>query len=487
MKKKFLTVLVLLAMIWNISACNQDTNNKEAGKEVGATEKNASSEIKEIQKSVKRVDPAIQAFTSKYLDVYNGEGNAFIEVLFRNRDFVPDELWDKVNVIRLQEEGTEPHVYKMIISCDDDVLYRMDQLISEPVITEANKANFYLSRGEFFIVEAPETILWLPWISAYKSPDFYAEDSVYFPELEEKPQDFVLHDVVIWRRETKAPILLQNEVYFDSGSYKIINKQGRIDFDGDGQEEHLYFWGERSVDVDMELVNIKSKLLIDDIEFPIQDMFEKNSRKEDLEGYSSDILAIEVIDIDPKDEYKEILLKKVLDLHGGMYYSQIYRYQDKELYYMGGLFSGQKDRISDLVYPEEAAIKLQESQYAFGFNYTTPEVYRIEGGKLVKKENDVKKVEFFEKRLVLDVKEKVNLYDSHDSDQITMILEKGDKAIFLETDNRSWIKIKSFHSEEEGYLPLKSNDQYEVVSYPNQEHLNGKTMFDLFEDLPIWD
>lgn len=487
MKKKILTVLILSAMVWNISACNRDMNKEETvGKEVGTTEKTTASERKDTQKSSKKIDPAIQEFTSKYLDVYNQEGNAFIEVLFRNRDFVPDELWNKVNVIRLQEEGTQPHVYKMIISCDDNVLYRMDQLVSEPVITEANKANFYLSKGEFFIVEAPETIIWLPWVSAYKSPDFYADDDVYFPALEDKPQDFILHDVAMWRKEANVPLLLQNEVYFDSGSYKIINKQRRIDLDGDGQEERLYFWGERSTDVDMEMDNIKSKLLIDNIEFPIRELFDKNSKGEDLGGYSSDILAIEVIDIDPEDEYKEILLKKVLDIHGGMYYSQIYRYQDKELHYMGGLFSGQEDRISDFVYPEEAAIKLQESQYAFGFNYTTPGVYRIEGGKLVKKEYDPKQMQLFDKRLILDVKEEINLYDSSNSNQVITILEKGDKAIFLETDNRSWIKIKSFHSEEEGYLLLKSNDQYEV-SYPNQEHLNGKSMFDLFLDLPIWD
>lgn len=487
MKKKVLAACVLSATIlFSASACNQEEHTEEKNKDVKVEDKSQDG-TQTVRKSQKNIDPDVREFTQKYLDVYDQEGNAFIEVLFRNRDFIPQKLWDRVNIVRLQEEGTEPYSYKMIISCDDDVLYRLDQMMQKPFITEEHKGSFYLSKGEFFIVEAAEEVLYLPWLRAYKVPDFYAETNVYFPELKERPQDIVIHDISIWGKGYKTPLLFNNEVYYGSSEYSITDKEGRLDLDGDGKEEYLYFWGERSTSADMEAVNARSKFLIDDIEFPVRNLFEENSRGEDLEGYSSDILAIEVIDIDPRDEYKEILLKKVLDIKGGMYYSQVYRYQDRELYYMGGFFSGREDRISDFVYPEEAAIKLPEYQYAFGFSYTTPAVYRIEGGKLVKKEYDEKKMEIFDKRLVLDVKEKINLYGSPDSNQVVTMLEKGDKAIFLETDNRSWIKLKSFHSEEEGYLFLRSDDQYQSVSYPNQENLNGKTMFDLFDDLPVWD
>lgn len=116
---------------------------------------------------------------------------------------------------------------------------------------------------------------------------------------------------------------------------EFISAEGKVDLDGDGKEDRISFDGDspfgylREISIS-HILKQSGNLKINDDNFPLSSL----SPYDITIDKPSWILDIYIIDIDPKDKYKEILLE-VEDVTSPNYKYLVFHYEDNELYEIG--------------------------------------------------------------------------------------------------------------------------------------------------------
>lgn len=484
MKKKYSYILILsLFLCISLIGCNNEKNE-----DINSNKQKQEQGKNDVQKKTedKKVDEDMVKFSSSYTEIYNQEDNAFIELSFKDKDFIPKELFEKSKLIKIEEDDKkELQGYKIFISCEDNVLFRISYDKYQQI---QNKSldNFYMSKGEFFIIELRDDEDLLISVNAYKNPDWYAYSNIYIDEdiqeLIEKGE--VLQDVFFWQKEDKASVFAKTPTDFTDNN-TIYKKTASVDLDGDNKEERIYFWGEAEHFIydDENAKPIPKKLIIDDNEIPL-DILSKENNIEDIEDfYEKDFDGIEIIDIDPEDKYKEIFLIK--SMYGpSTFLGKFYHYEDDTMKYLGTIeYFGDKNDILSGLYDKKLRVK---NLGYIGFNYIFDNIYKLEGDKLVKQENDSVNINSFYKKIVAYLNKELNLYEKIDSKEPMEKLKIGDQLIFLETDSLSWIKVKSANTGKIGYIKFSKGEEEYKLYFQDQEELKNLDWIDIFDKLPMW-
>ena len=99
-----------------------------------------------------------------------------------------------------------------------------------------------------------------------------------------------------------------------------------------------------------------------------------------------------------------------------------------------------------------------------------------------------KKIYNYGKKIIVTVKEDVNFYSDKSDEKASTVLKKGDVVEFIETDEKSWIKVKSEQTGKVGYILLTFEPETFKVKFKDQEELNKKidSIRNVFEELPQW-
>ena len=196
------------------------------------------------------------------------------------------------------------------------------------------------------------------------------------------------------------------------------------------------------------------------------------------------MINIRIIDMDKKDKYKEIAIERPGEHIN--YLSDVFRYDHGELSHIGSM-EYTADSSFSLGNSNDELLMPMTGVY-FGFNYSFDSIYILKDGKIVEKEQEVKKIYNYDKKIVVTLKEDVNLFDEKTDEKADTVLKKGDVVEFIETDEKSWIKVKSEQTGKIGYILLSFDLDSFNVKFKNQEELNNKiqSINDVFEDLPQW-
>lgn len=499
MKKKAICILVL-SLILNIflSACNNEKKqdlSKDNQKKEQNTDKNG--EIDKDKKTdeekskesvkIKNADKDMAKFSKTYLDIHNQDENAFIHLSFKDKDFIPKDLLEKTKMFTINGSGEEYNEeffegYKLIISCEDDILFRVsnhEHMKNEKHVLDS----FYMSKGDFFLIELKSTQNSSVSVEAYKEPDWYSYANIYIHPDEEQlllNEGEILQDSNLWEKEEKQSIFAKTLTdYLENNN--IYEKAVTVDLDGDNKDERIYFWGETEHFIydHEDLTNLKKTLFIDDMEISLDELSKENPI-EGLEGFDS----IEIIDINKEDKYKEIVLIKD-DYQAYSSFGNVYHFKDGKMIYLGTIeWSGENAELLRGAYDNKLTVR---SRAYTQFEYFFYNIYELKGEKIIETNNDtLKSMNNFHKRLSVYLNYDLNLYEKTDSKEPFEKLQKGDQLILLETDKKSQMKIKSINTGKVGYIKFLIDEENYNVHFQDQEELDNLEFIDIFYRLPYY-
>ncbi|WP_022820296.1 hypothetical protein [Fusobacterium russii] len=199
------------------------------------------------------------------------------------------------------------------------------------------------------------------------------------------------------------------------------------------------------------------------------------------------IANLEIIDIDKNDKYKEIVFRISDESELGEEPFILFHYKDGDLKYLGDLEYAAYNKLAKTVDSENNLINIK---YNFGlyldFPYDVSKIYKIKNEELVL-EIKVEEIKIYTDRVVGIVRIPVNIYESTDSNKLLFKAKEGSTLLFLETDHKSWIKVKDFETGAIGYIRFiakteKENEKYPDIKFFEQEEL---TQFsNVFMNLP---
>ncbi|WP_036728372.1 SH3 domain-containing protein [Peptoniphilus mikwangii] len=493
MKCKFKILAILcLVIALNISACGKasnDVQNEEKNKtenaqtnakaeEENSKEENVKEEDK-VEENIK-IDKDIAEFTSKYLDFYNQDGNAYVEISFEEKNFVPEKVWKKVEFIETYNKDDvlekKPKFYKMLISCNNNVLF---DVVSERYSgAEKSLGKFKLNKGEAFIMPIYDRENSSCFIRANKFPDLYVDNFADMPTYFGYETEFtkeISFNAFKWKKMLK-PDLLANGYSYESTS----KKQGNVDLDGDKKLETIYFvsdgWADSlNEDGEMEYAKFKGRFEIDEKDFDLTKII-----KDEVYGKGMDendtIYDLEVIDIDPNDNYKELALIISRETGNDIL---MFHYKNGELKFIGGAYQVIYDRASICTSEKEPVFATRAYEHMF-FPYVRDIKYELKDEKFVELEFDTNEMFDFDSRITVYPTKVINIYKTPTDTKPIGSVNKDDVLLLLETDGKLWIKVKVFESGETGYVRLEHGNKkskFENSLY-DQPEVDAETMFE---------
>ncbi|WP_022820143.1 hypothetical protein [Fusobacterium russii] len=450
MKKNIFKIFVLVC-VFSLFAC------KKESKEVNETkENNVVNETVEKKKQTNTLN-----FTKKYVDFYNQDGNAFVEIYFNDESFLPKEVLDELTVINVGDEKNFTDVINLLfINVDDRTDYKI-KLIDGYNVQEDSLTTFSLERGEAFLARIDKLnvldsgIL----ISAEKNNKFLERDIIFDYELNEEVKN--LQQVIIW--ETKKNEENINEKLIKNDDSKQLNYNAKLDLDGDGKEDELSFVSEFSpYETDKE----KGKLVINGKEFLLEEL-RKNSGIEF--GKTAEIYDIELTDINAEDMTKEICLKCRIDDELYIDSALFFSYKNERLEFLGEIPIASYYHFKDCINPSksELIVPREKNLVEFFEESTLPEfkyfeTYSFDGNKITKIKKD--KIDIFSvastlydnRRLVVKINDDaVSLYEDSDFNSFRSKTQENDIFIFLETyEDKPFIKVKRFSDNKYYYISI---------------------------------
>lgn len=496
MRRKFFVLMLSAVLCLSFTACNKaetsssenksvikQRNDDSKSKEENSNEDKTIDDKKVDKKEIAKVDDDVLKFTSHYIEVFGTDGEACMDIKFDNDDFIPSEVRKKIDVIgsdlgdNRDNSGQGKIDKHLIINFHDGALYRVSTMADNANDIKTIK-NFYLAKGDAFILDLSNEqytvdifsaddingqVLIMTSEIAFES-GAVKEYSVYRWEAQKKPSDFITSYGMVSEEECN-----QMDAY--------------VDLDGDGVNDSISYVvkrGKPEFKEENEVVPSRfNKLTINDKEFDLD--------KYDLVGQLQDLdymINIRIVDLDKKDKYKEIAIERPGE-HFNLL-TDIFRYDNGELSHMGSM-ECVIDRFSSAENSDNYLVMNMDGGY-FGFNYTFDSVYSLKDGQITPSVQDSKKIYNHGKKIIVTVKEDVNFYSDKSDEKASTVLKKGDVVEFIETDEKSWIKVKSEQTGKVGYILLTFEPETFKVNFKDQEELNKKidSIRNVFEELPQW-
>lgn len=473
MKKKIIFKIIFLICIFSLFSCKKESKETNELKE-----KNVASDTVEKSKQANTLN-----FTKKYVDFYNQEGNAFVEVYFNDESFLPKEVLDELTVINIGDEKNFTEVINLLfINVDDKTDYQIKPI--EGYYVNENISNVIsLEKGEAFLarIDKFDVVDSGIFISAEKDNKFLERHIIFDYELNEEVKN--LQQVIIWDSKKSEENI--NEKLIQDDSSKQLKYNAKLDLDGDKKDDELSFISEFSAyETDKE----KGKLIINGKKFLLEDLRKDSGIEFER---TAQIYDIELIDINTMDMTKEICLKCRIDDELYIDSTLFFSYKDEKLEFLGEIpiasYYNFKDCInsskSELIVPREKNfIEFSEKATLPMFKYF--ETYPFDGNKITKIKED--RIDIFSvaltlydnRRVVAKIKDNaVRLYDDSDFNSSYSKTQENDILIFLETyEDKAFIKVKRFSDNKYYYISIA-----DIHSFSNSFETIDKYSIDIVE------
>lgn len=496
MRRKAFILILSAVLSLSFAACNKaekpSPENGSVTNQKNDDSKSNEDKVKEDKKTdrkeIAKVDYDVLKFTSHYIEVFGKDGDACFDIKFIKDDFIPNDIKGKINVLKADSSGenksngennenSKDMVYKhLIINFHDGALYRVSTMADSADDLKTVKS-VYLAKGDAFILDCTNQQY---TVDIFSADDMGGRSTIWASDIDFEGNAKRKYSIYRWEVQRKPSDFISSL----GNSFEEESEQmdAYIDIDGDGVKDNIRYVV-RKDDYDNPNSSVMpsrfNKLTINDKEFDLN--------KYDLVGELQDLnnlLSINIMDLDAKDKYKEIVIERP----GGHinYLSDVFRYDNGELSHIGSM-EYVADSSFSLGNSNDELLMPMTGGY-FGFDYTFDTIYMLKDGKIVEKEQETKKIYNYDKKIVVTLKKDINLYDEKTDEKASTVLKKGDIVEFIETDQKSWIKVKSEQTGKVGYILLTFDLESFNVKFKNQEELNNKiqSINDVFEDLPQW-
>lgn len=412
-------------------------------------------EIKTSSETVQKIEENnILKITKKYVDFYDQDENSFAEIHFNDENFLPKEILNEIPQINIGNEENRKNLENiLIISLNDDTNFEASSLNIDSGV-KIPLSSFYLNKGEAFLIKINLDDYFADIEILAENKNIFTNTIVYPLYLSENEKE--IHKVNIWKgnKNREYTEFLNRELIQKNGS-EYIKANGKVDLNGDGKDEEISFIGdEHDFFEPFKMQKEKGKLIINGKEFILRKLLEESeiSFDKDIE-WDDKIFDIEIIDI---DRNKKIVLKKRDFYEAYRDLVLIYSFEDEKLNYIGNIQTSSESVLQNYIDSSKNEIKIYEpSSGNLFFPYQSPVIYSLKDNKL---ENfrDKEKISIFynNSRIVVETKDKVNLYEDPELKNLSSATEIGDILILLETNpDYSWVKVKKFKDNKIFYIP----------------------------------
>lgn len=493
MKKKFLlSICFVMCSLVLMTACKNEQSGTTGEKTPVQTQTSQS------KGDIPKPAPEVAAFTQKYLEAYEGEENAVIQLCFADKNEIPSEVLDKIRTVeveiqpREEQEATgyeDEEYYSLIIGCQEGSLYQVNTYQGD--FSVKTEEVFYMAKGDAFLIPSNTNNKVFSEVNV-DSPDgrHSAKVSIYynwygFQEMKEAgviDKRPVLHSVYTWEKEPVNSVFYQEVNQYPT---QFLKSRGRVDLDGDKKEELIYFQDTFEYfkeEASESSTIVQGRLVIDDRDYPFEEL--DHFFDGDRELYNDGFRDIEIIDLDESDSYKEIVLQKQPQIEPMGRYAIILRYDKGELHPLGGFYSAWEDNIASITNPKEKTVEVMQEGGGLFMNYYRKSTYQLKGDKIEPIPEETHKMSLYNQKLILSIMKPLNFYEEKESEQPMEMLKSGSILLFLETDAESWVKVKDFDTGKTGYLRFESDVENYGWKMYGQPELGDP--YYIFFNLPAW-
>ncbi|EFM39769.1 hypothetical protein HMPREF0379_0389 [[Eubacterium] yurii subsp. margaretiae ATCC 43715] len=473
MKRKIFISVLCLALALSFSACNKkEASNSGTIKNETASQKDDDKKVTENKKTknkdIEEVDDKVLNFTSKYLEQFDDNSYSCILINFKNDDFIPEDIREKIKTINVSkygkpgngiEKGYKPYK-SLVINLREGALYKIS--------TTADKIDdlrfikgAYLAKGDALLLENADKFY---NINIYSADEIDGISNCYPFTTYNNESPEKRYTLYRWLQKSQPSFFVNDRMYTEKDN--ATSMTANIDLNGDGMKDIVSIKAiEQKENVFSDKLffsSLKWKILINDKEFDLMS-FDKLKNFEDVEKY----IRIYIQDFDKSDKYKEIFI----DIAGNEYniFTEVFRYDNGELTHIGSM--ERKQAISFSNNTKDGICLMPNINYGLGFNYLYDRIYSIKDGKVVEEVQDVKKIHYSDSEMLGTLKVDLNLYEKVDSEKKSDVLKKGEVICLQETDDKSWIKVKSIETGKSGYLLVTINEENGSINFKDQEAL----------------
>lgn len=435
----------------------------------------------ESDKKAQSIEIEASNFVKKHLD-FCGVEDVIIGVFFKNNDFLSEEQWKEFKILNPQEKTQEDlgffSNYVLVIANQD--------IPNVEIIRNSEKEeklfSFSMKRGEAYILKN-----YNKGVNFYFSKDekkeisIWGDDKVYLLDETENKNLEAIYIIKFWSEKEETE-------YFEADEKKEIFEEK--DLDGDGQNEKIHFTSDNPEDFFGEVENVYTgNVKIDENVFTTEELVKMAGivSEEDY-LWNIPLVDMEIIDMDPKDKYKELIFN-ITTFSGNDQVGVMFHYNENSLEYIGEILYGFAQKIAPNYDEKTKTLTIGGVENNLDFSYYRENVYKLENGKIVLEER-VEKVNEYDGRIIGTVNLPINIYKDTKSKNLLFKAEKGSLLLFIETDKKSWLKVRDFESGKEGYIRFKSKlteDFFNEIEFLDQEELKEKMFYDIFENLPMYD
>lgn len=287
------------------------------------------------------------------------------------------------------------------------------------------------------------------------------------------------------------------ESWEEAGGKRYVS--GLADLDLDGQEESLDFTSDSLSEVDEEWTVMPGQFYINGDPVDLSALCQPL----DSEGYEMDIetlfWSIDVIDLDPADDLRELVVFKYSNAGGVPYYTaELLHYKQGKLISRGEVYTGQMDTFGPTEYHEGAGFDRQNRTVTFDSEgyalccFYFPQTYQLKKNKIERITPEEMSMYIFGDKgeqmpITVSVIGSAKVYQSPTWDKVIYELKPGDEVTFLSTDQDSWVKIKTDQGKT-GYLKNIWQESSEGAPYGQYifDDDPDKDPMEVFQDLPLW-
>lgn len=440
-------------------------------------------EKQESEKNVQNTEIETSSFVKKNLDFCEPE-DVVIGIYFKDKDFLSEEQWKEFKILDPQEKTQEDlgvfSNYILIIANQDIPSAE----IKRSRVKEENLFPFSMKKGEGLVVKNYNKP-----VDFYFSKDekneirMWGDDRVYLLNQDTNEALKAVYTIKFWTEKE------DDEENFVSEESKVEISE-EVDLNGDNKDEKIHFISDNPDDYFKEVKTVYTgNIKIDENVYTTEDLVKMAGVVSD-ENYLWGIPLgdMEIIDMDPDDKYKELIFKinSYSDETNGE--GIVFHYNGNELKYIGYVLYGFTTKIAPSYNEKTKTLNIEGIERALDFPYYRENIYKLENGKIVLEEG-IKKVVDYDGRIIGVVNLPINIYKDTKSKDLLFKAEKGRVLLFIETDQKSWLKVRDYETGKEGYIRFRSyltEDLFNEIEFLDQEELKGKIFYDIIESLPMY-
>ncbi|MDO4689891.1 MAG: hypothetical protein Q4A58_01160 [Fusobacterium sp.] len=439
-------------------------------------------EKQEVSQNISNAETEVSNFVKKHLDFCEAD-DALIGVFFKNKDFLSEDEWKEFKVLDSKEEfkGNWGDFKNYILVIANQDISNCDIKTAGEV--EEKIFSFSMKRGEAFVLKNYDKPVYLFFSKEGEDNiQMWGDDKVYLFRENSNEGLETVYTIKSWTK-------LEEEVNFDSDESKIEISE-EIDLNKDNQSEKIHFISDDAEDFFKEVKTVYTGTVkIDDNVFTTEDLVKMagiSSEENHLWGLP--LGDMEIIDMDPKDKYKELIFK--INSYSGESdgIGIVFHYKENALVYIGHIIYGMSIKIAPTYNEKDKTLNIMGYDTELGFPYYRENIYKLENEKIVLEEG-IKKIREYDNKIVGTVNLPINIYKDIKSKELLFKAEKGRILLFIETDQKSWIKIRDFETGKEGYIRFDfklNEDGFNEIKFLEQEELKEKIFYEIFDHLPAY-